>query len=56
MVVSSFARVAIWATPALAPATSVVAQAGTPTSIMLVDWERQKKNGLAYVDDMPTRR
>src|SRR5690349_5355574 len=36
------------------PAVSLAAQSAmTPRSIMLVDWERQKKNVLAYIDAMP---
>lgn len=49
--VRHFALVAI---VAIAPAHRLVAQAGMPPrSIMLVDWERQKKNVLAYIDAMP---
>ena len=47
---------------AIAPAARVGAQSGTtpamtpamtPKSIMLIDWERQRKNVLAYIDAMP---
>ena len=49
-----YVRVALCIIGALAPTAPLVAQAGmTPKSIMLVDWERQKKNVLAYIDVMP---
>lgn len=36
------------------PVLPIAAQAGMPPrSIMLVDWQRQKKNVLAYIDVMP---
>jgi hypothetical protein len=48
------AQIALCALPLLAPARSLFAQAGMPPrSVMLVDWERQKKNVLAYIDVMP---
>ncbi len=47
-------RSAFCAIVAFAPALRVAAQtAMPPKSIMLVDWERQKKNVLAYIDAMP---
>ena len=54
MTSASFVRVALGAVVALVPARQLVAQATmTPQSVMLVDWERQKKNVLAYIDVMP---
>ena len=48
-------RLAVCATLALAPTSHLVAQAAgmPPRSIMILDWERQKKNVLAYIDAMP---
>ena len=51
---ASVARLALSLFVAVGPARMLVAQAGMPPrSIMLVDWERQKKNVLAYIDVMP---
>jgi hypothetical protein len=51
---ASVTRLALSALVVLGPARALVAQAGMPPrSIMLVDWERQKKNVLAYIDVMP---
>jgi DinB family protein len=54
MIPVSLARGALCALVVLAPAARLAAQASMPPqSIMLVDWERQKKNVLAYIDAMP---
>jgi len=51
---SPVAHIALCALPLLAPALPLPAQAGMPPrSIMVVDWERQKNNVLAYIDAMP---
>ena len=48
------ARLARCAILLAVPAVPLAAQSGmAPPSIMLVDWERQKKNVLAYIDVMP---
>ena len=50
----SVTRLAVSALLVLAPAGRLAAQAGMPPrSIMMLDWQRQKKNVLAYVDAMP---
>jgi hypothetical protein len=50
----SFARAAVCALVAAGPAFPLSAQSGMPPkSIMQVDWERQRKNVLAYIDAMP---
>ena len=50
----SFARAACCVPLLLVPASRVAAQSGMPPrAIMLVDWERQRKNVLAYIDAMP---
>ncbi len=48
-------RFALSALVVLAPGARLVAQTGgmPPQSIMVADWERQKKNVLAYIDAMP---
>jgi hypothetical protein len=51
---TSFARTAVCVLVAAAPAFPLAAQSGMPPqSIMLVDWERQRKNVVAYIDAMP---
>jgi hypothetical protein len=51
---SRLARAAGIAAVSFAVAAPLAAQAGMPPkSIMQVDWERQKKNVLAYIDVMP---
>ena len=49
------ARFALSALVVLAPGARLAAQTGgmPPRSIMVADWERQKKNVLAYIDVMP---
>jgi DinB family protein len=49
------ARFAVFALVVLAPGARLAAQTGgmPPQSIMVADWERQKKNVLAYIDAMP---
>jgi hypothetical protein len=53
MTPGTFVRLALYATVAVAPAAPLVAQAATPRATMLVDWDRQKKNVLAYINVMP---
>ena len=54
MTFNSFARAMRCAVLFAAPALPVGAQSAMPPkSIMLLDWERQKKNVLAYIDVMP---
>ena len=54
MTSSTFARLARRAVLVLVPAVPLAAQTGMPPrSIMLVDWQRQKKNVLAYIDVKP---
>ena len=54
MTVDSFARAVRGAVLLVVPALPLAAQATMPPkSIMLVDWERQKKNVLAYINAMP---
>ena len=54
MLSARIARAAAVAAVSLLAAAPLAAQAGMPPrSIMLVDWERQKKNVLAYIDVMP---
>lgn len=52
---ASFARFAVLATTALVATARLAAQTTgmAPRSIMLVDWERQKKNVVAYINVMP---
>ena len=54
MISDSVVRLGLCALAALTPAARLAAQSSMPPrAIMLVDWERQKKNVLAYVDAMP---
>src|SRR5215211_9148021 len=54
MTFDSFARATRCAVLLVVPALPMAAQSAMPPkSIMLVDWERQKKNVLAYIDVMP---
>jgi hypothetical protein len=54
MLRASVARLVLYAFTVTVPAATLAAQTGMPPrSIMLVDWERQKKNVLAYIDAMP---
>ena len=54
MTATVLARIARCAVLVLVPALPLAAQTGMPPrSIMLVDWERQKKNVLAYINVMP---
>jgi hypothetical protein len=54
MIPASVARLALCAVAGFAPATRLAAQANMPPrSIMVLDFERQKKNVLAYIDVMP---
>jgi hypothetical protein len=47
-------RLAVGAVLVAAPAVPLAAQSAMPPrAIMLIDWERQKKNVLAYIDVMP---
>jgi hypothetical protein len=51
---NTFARATRCAVLLVVPALPIAAQSAMPPkSIMLVDWERQKKNVLAYIDVMP---
>ena len=49
------ARFAVSVLVVLAPSARLFAQTAgmPPQSIMVADWERQKKNVLAYIDAMP---
>ena len=55
MTPTTLARLALSMLAAAVPAARLAAQAAEmpPRSIMVVDWERQKKNVLAYIDAMP---
>jgi hypothetical protein len=55
MMPTSVARFALSALVGLVPGARLVAQTAgmPPQSIMVTDWERQKKNVLAYIDAMP---
>ena len=54
MTLNALARAARCAILLAVPGLPAAAQSSRPPkSIMLVDWERQKKNVLAYVDAMP---
>lgn len=53
MVPAPLIRLALYATFAAAPAASLVAQSASPASVLMVDWARQKKNVLAYINAMP---
>ena len=55
MTPASVARLALCTLVVGAPVVRAAAQAAEmpPRSIMLTDWERQKKNVLAYIDAMP---
>lgn len=47
-------RLAVGAVLVAVPAVPLAAQSAMPPrAIMLIDWERQKKNVLAYIDVMP---
>ena len=52
---TTLARFALSVLVAAVPAARVAAQTADmpPRSIMIIDWERQKKNVLAYIDAMP---
>jgi hypothetical protein len=53
MALRSFARVACCVLVVLVPARLSAQSGMAPRGTMLVDWERQKKNVLAYIDAMP---
>jgi len=55
MIRVSVIRLGVCAAALLAPVAHAAAQstAMPPRSIMVLDWERQKKNVLAYIDVMP---
>ena len=50
---ATFVRLVICASFAAAPAVPLLAQSASTASVLAVDWERQKKNVLAYINAMP---